>query len=92
MNRLLLALLALISGLSVQASPAMARISGSESAEVGSWEPDRGAQRTVATQAAESVDQTVGADKHARDAARGRPARARVYIPAVQYRIDRAHE
>lgn len=92
MNRLLLALLALISGLSVQASPALARISASESAEIGSWDGERGAQRSTATQAAETAESTPGADKHGRDAARGRPGRAKVYIPAVQYRIDRAHE
>ena len=92
MNRLLLALLALISGLSAQASPAMARISASESAEVGSYDTDRGAQRAVATQAPESAEQSTGPDKHGREAARGRSSRAKVYIPAVQYGVDRAHE
>jgi len=80
MTRILLAILALMTGLVAQAGPAQARMNGAAETEIGASDNSRSAARTSATQG-----QPI-------DAQRVRPARGRVFIPSVLLGVDRALE
>jgi hypothetical protein len=91
MNRILLALLALLTGLTVQAVPAQARMCTGSETEVNACESARGSVRGSATQAAQTG--AARAEKRDRDTTRSRPVtRAKVFIPSVQFGPDRALE
>jgi hypothetical protein len=91
MNRLLLAMLALLTGLVTQVAPAQARM-GSGETEIGSIEQVRtGKPAAGATQAAEQP--TTRQERRDREAQRPRTIpRPRVFIPSVLFGADRAYE
>ena len=90
MTRLLLALVALLTGLAVQSAPAAARICGN--AEIGMVQAER-VERAAAVRAlpgvAPTAKQVLAARERTCAVARTRPP---VYIPSVQLGIDVAHE
>jgi hypothetical protein len=91
MNRILLALLALLTGLTVQAVPASARMCTGSETEVNATDCSRSAIRGAAAQSTQAP--TTRADKRDRDSTRPKPvARPRVFIPSVQFGPDRAFE
>jgi len=91
MNRLFLALLALLAGFAAQIAPAQALVVGSESAAVGSVESARCARPCAApTQRTDALD--ARQERREKDTARSRPQRQRVVIPAVFLKADRAYE
>mgnify|MGYP000151953244 CR=1 FL=1 len=91
MNRLLLALLALLTGLAAQVSPAQARLSGASDTEIGAVEGMRSAARTALP--AQSISApVVRQERREQEAARSKPVRSRVYIPSVLFGVDRAFE
>ncbi|MBW8783381.1 MAG: hypothetical protein JF593_01880 [Novosphingobium sp.] len=92
MTRILLALLALISGFAVPTAVAQARMTGHSDMEIGAPELPHGSGRCVGGQAASIEAPVVERAAREREASRVRPARARVYIPAVQLGSDRALE
>lgn len=93
MTRFLLTLLALLTGLAAQGTPAHARMSGVNDTEIGAVECARGGVRTVAGQASAIDAPVTQRERRDREAARVRPAaRSRVYIPSVQFGADRAFE
>lgn len=92
MNRFLLALLALFTGLVAQAAPVQARMSGASDTEIGSVESARTGARPSAVQS-QSLDAPVARqERRAREAVRIRPAAPRIYIPSVLFGADRAFE
>ena len=91
MNRFILALLALLTGLAAQVAPAQARMCGVGVAEIGSVEVARGGSKAVARQVVASDLPAVSAPHRERDT-RVRPVRPAVYIPSVQLGSDRALE
>jgi hypothetical protein len=91
MNRLLLALLALLAGFAAQIAPAQALAVGSESAAVGSVETARCARPCAApSQGADAPG--ARQDRREKETIRSRPPRQRVVIPAVFLGVDRAYE
>ena len=92
MTRLLLALLALLTGLSAVGSSAHARMSGVSDVEVGSVESSRGGARTSTGQSTVIEAPVTQRARREREAMRVRPSRAKVYIPSVQFGADRAFE
>lgn len=91
MNRLLLALLALLTGLAAQVSPAHARMSGASDTEIGTVEGLRSTARP-ALPAQSIAAPVVRQERREQEAARSRPVRVRVYIPSVLFGPDRAIE
>lgn len=91
MNRILLALLALLSGLTVQALPAQARMCTGNETEASAVECARGSVRGAAAQSTQAP--VARGERRDRDGARTRPiSRSKVYIPTVQFGPDRALE
>lgn len=91
MNRILLALLALLTGLTVQAVPAEARMCAGNETEVNACESARGSVRGAASQSAQAPAARI--EKRDRDGTRNKPVtRSKVYIPSVQFGPDRALE
>lgn len=91
MNRILLALLALLTGLTVQAVPVQARMCTGSETELNACDSTRGSVRGAASQSAQAP--TARAERRDRDVARGKPVtRGKVYIPSVQFGPDRAFE
>lgn len=91
MNRLLLALLALLTGLAAQVSPAQARMSGASDTEIGTVEGLRNTARP-ALPAQSIAAPVVRQERREQEASRSRPVRVRVYIPSVLFGPDRAIE
>jgi hypothetical protein len=92
MTRILLAILALMTGLVAQAGPAQARMNGVAETEIGASDNSRSAARTSATQG-QPIDAPVAQkERRERDAQRVRPARGCVFIPSVLLGVDRALE
>ncbi|HVR91695.1 MAG TPA: hypothetical protein VHG29_11465 [Novosphingobium sp.] len=91
MNRFILALLALLTGLAAQVSPAQARMCGVSEAEVGSIECTRSSPRATSSQGT-STEATARQDRPSREQPRIRPSAPRVFIPSVQFGADRAFE
>ena len=90
MNRFILALLALLSGLAVQATPASARMCGVSDTEIGSVDCTRISPKAIATQGGGTA--IPRQSRQARPEPRVRPLFPRVYIPSVQFGPDRAFE
>jgi hypothetical protein len=91
MNRFLLALLALLTGLTVQAVPAQARMCTGSETELNACESARGSVRGAASQSAQAP--TARTERRDRDTTRSKPVtRGKVYIPSVQFGPDRALE
>jgi hypothetical protein len=92
MNRLFLALLALLTGLAAQVTPAQARMSSGGEIELGSYEQVRSNKpATGATAAAETP--AIRQERREREAQRQRSVmRPRVFIPSVLFGADRAFE
>jgi hypothetical protein len=91
MNRLLLTLLALLTGLTLQAAPVHARMTTGSETEVNASDCARGVARGATAQSSQAP--VSRAERRDRDISRGRPpSRPRVYIPAVQFGPDRAFE
>ena len=91
MIRLLLAFLALLTGLAAPVTSAQARLAVGE-AEVGAVECNRGGARSVASQAASGDPAQVRTDRRKREAQRKPQPRSRTVIPTVQLGPDRARE
>ena len=89
MNRLLLTLLALLTGFAAQVSPAQAAVRGGGDAEVASIQAVH-AVRLARQVAVRAVGQSVANDAQRRDAAP--MASLGVAVPAVRIGIDRARE
>jgi hypothetical protein len=92
MTRILLALLALMSGLVVQAGPVQARINGAAETEIGISEGKGTSARSAQGQSQSIAAPVARKERRERDAQRTRPGRGRVYIPSVLLGIDRAYE
>lgn len=92
MNRILLALLALLTGMMTQVSPAQARMGSGSDTEIGALESVRSGARPAATQGQVIAAPVVRQEQRAREATRIRPARSRVFIPSVLFGPDRALE
>lgn len=93
MNRVLLALLALMTGLIAQAGPVHARINGTAETEIGLADGKGGSARASAGQSQAVSAPVARKERREREAQRAsRPGRGRVYIPAVLFGIDRAYE
>lgn len=91
MTRLILALLALLTGLAAQVAPAQARMGCVGEAEIGSVELARGAAKATARQASASELPGPSAPRRERDP-RIRTIRPAIFIPSVQFGPDRAFE
>jgi hypothetical protein len=90
MTRLLLALLALLTGLVAQAGPVQARMTSNADTEI--TDGQRGSARPAQSQT-QSIDApTAQKERRERQATRIRPPRGRVYIPSVLFGPDRALE
>jgi hypothetical protein len=87
MKRILLALLALMTGLIAQVGPVHARIGSNADTEIGAADGARGTARPAPAQT-----QTAQKERCERQALRVRPSRGRVYIPSVLFGPDRAFE
>ena len=92
MNRILLALLALLTGMMTQVTPAQARMGGGSDTEIGAVESVRGAARPAAPATQAIAAPLARQEKRDREATRIRPARARIFIPSVLFGPDRALE
>jgi hypothetical protein len=92
MNRILLAVLALLAGLFAQVTPAQARLSGNSDTEINSVESVRGTARGTSTQSAPAEAPAARAERREREATHVRPSRSRVIIPSVFLGVDRAIE
>ncbi|MEY4240053.1 MAG: hypothetical protein RL339_2654 [Pseudomonadota bacterium] len=92
MKRILLALLALMTGLVAQAGPVQARMNGNAETEIGVADGMRGSARPSAAQTQAVEAPVTQKERRERQAARIRPGRGRVYIPSVLYGPDRALE
>ncbi|MFM6951417.1 MAG: hypothetical protein ACKOW1_10400 [Novosphingobium sp.] len=92
MKRILLAFLALMTGLVAQAGPVQARMNGAADTEIGVSDGSRGTARPSQVQA-QPVDAPVAQkERRERQLTRIRPGRGRVYIPSVLFGPDRALE
>ena len=91
MNRFLLALVALLTGLAAQATPASARMCGVSETEIGAAECSRSSPKAVASPNS-SGGSTARTDRPVREQPRVRPGASRVFIPSVQFGADRAFE
>ena len=92
MNRLLLALLALLTGLATQVNPAQARMNGVGEIELGSYEQIRSSKPVTGTTATAETP-AIRQERREREAQRQRSVmRPRVFIPAVLFGADRAYE
>ncbi|MCZ8171188.1 MAG: hypothetical protein ACK442_12920 [Novosphingobium sp.] len=92
MNRILLALLALMTGLIAQAGPVQARMSGTADTEIGVADASRGTARPAPVQT-QSIDAPAAQkERRERQSMRVRPSKGRVYIPSVLFGADRAYE
>lgn len=92
MKRILLAMLALMTGLVAQAGPVQARMNGNADTEIGVSDGTRGSVRPAQAQT-QAVDAPVAQkERRERQAARIRPSRGRIYIPSVLFGPDRALE
>jgi hypothetical protein len=90
MNRLLLAFLALLTGLVTQVSPAQARLGAASETEIGALERVHAATPSAAALAA--IDGPA-ARQDRRDGQRPRPVpRPQVFVPTVLFGPDRAFE
>ena len=92
MKRILLALLAIMTGLVAQAGPVQARMNGSADTEIGVADGTRGSARPSQTQSQTLDPPAVPKERRERQATRIRPPRGGVYIPSVLYGPDRALE
>ncbi len=92
MNRILLALLALLTGMMTQVAPAQARMGGGSDTEIGAVESVRGAARPAAAPTQVIAAPVARQERRDREATRIRPARARIFIPSVLFGPDRALE
>lgn len=92
MNRLLLTVLALLTGLVTQVSPVQARMNTGGEIEIGAFEQAR--LNKPAAGATAAVDTpTTRQERREREAQRQRSVlRPRVYIPTVLFGPDRAYE
>ncbi|MFM5885913.1 MAG: hypothetical protein ACKOQ3_11445 [Novosphingobium sp.] len=92
MNRLVIALLALLAGLVAPVAPAHARLGSGTNAEAGAVESVERVSR-ICTIAASVVDvPACRTDRRDKPAGRVRSARPRVFIPTVYFGPDRALE
>ncbi len=91
MNRILIAFLALLTGLIMPVTPVQARIAGNDT-EIGAVEAGRVGARTVVSNQQGVMAPVVRQDRRDREAAKSRPIRPRVYIPSVLFGTDRALE
>jgi hypothetical protein len=91
MTRFLLTLLALLTGLAAQVSPAQARVCGLGDVEIGAVEGS-GSSARVAVQSSQVSGPVARIGQRGRSLSCSRTPRKPVYIPSVQLRIDRAHE
>ena len=92
MKRIVLALLALMTGLVAQAGPVQARMNGGADTEIGVADGSRGATRPSSVQI-QAVDAPAAQkQRRERQASRIRPSRGQVYIPSVLFGPDRALE
>ncbi len=92
MNRILLALLALLTGMMTQVTPAQARMGGGSDTEIGAVESVRGAARPAAAATQAIAAPLARQERRDREATRVRPVRARIFIPSVLFGPDRALE
>lgn len=92
MNRILLALLALLTGLSAQVSPAHARIGSGSDTEIGSVETLRNSSRPTVVQSDGPAAPVARQERRSREANRVRSGGQRIRIPSVLLGIDRAYE
>lgn len=92
MNRILLALLALFTGLVAPVAPAQARMGGTGSAEVGAVESLALAAKVCCPSAAVNDPPACRSERRDKATGRGRTVRPRVYIPTVLFGPDRAFE
>ena len=92
MNRLLLALLAVLAGLVTQVSPAQARLCGARDTEIGALEAGAGSAHSVSCQAAVAAAPVATHKRREVDASPVRPAHPRVITPSVLFSADRAYE
>ncbi len=92
MNRIFLAILALLAGLAAEATPVFARMAGAGETEIGTTEAGRGSARPSAVQASPIEAPIARQERRDRDAVRVRPARPRIFVPSVQLGVDRALE
>jgi hypothetical protein len=90
MTRLLLTLLALLTGLTVQNVPAQARICGASESEIGAIESSPGSEKVAAQERGATAPRARREVQGRRSCMRVRPQP--VYIPTVQLGIDRARE
>ena len=92
MNRIFLAILALLAGLAAEATPVFARMAGAGETEIGTTEAGRGSARPSAVQASPIEAPVTRQERRDRDSVRMRPTAPRIFIPSVQLGVDRAHE
>lgn len=92
MKRILLAFLALMTGLVAQAGPVQARMNGAADTEIGVSDGMRGTVRPspVQTQAVDAP--ATQKERRERQSTRIRPTRGQAYIPSVLFGPDRALE
>ncbi|MEY4055923.1 MAG: hypothetical protein RL519_1258 [Pseudomonadota bacterium] len=92
MKRILLAMLALMTGLVAQAGPVQARMNGGADTEIGVSDGSRGSARPSQVQV-QAIDAPAALkERRERQATRIRPSRGRIYIPSVLFGPDRALE
>ncbi|MEQ1542666.1 MAG: hypothetical protein HOO94_07325 [Novosphingobium sp.] len=92
MNRILLALLALFTGLVAPVAPAQARMGGAGSAEVGAVESLALAAKACSAAAVVNETPACRTERCSKATGRVRPQRPRVFIPTVLFGADRAFE
>jgi hypothetical protein len=92
MKRILFALLALLTGLTVQAGPVQARIGGNADTEIGVADGSRSTARPSPAPTQSIEGPVAQKERRERQAMRIRPSRGRVYIPSVLFGPDRAIE
>lgn len=90
MNRFVLALLALLTGLVAPVAPAQARMGGG--AQVGAVESLNQAAKACSTAATTGEVAVCRTEKRDRTVAKTRPVRSRIVIPTVFFGVDRALE
>ena len=92
MNRIVLALLAILAGLVTQVSPAQARLCVASETEIGATEAGRGGTRSSPCQSAVIDAPATRQESGERGSVRARLPRPQVYIPSVLFGADRAFE
>ncbi len=92
MKRILLAFLALMTGLVAQAGPVQARMNGGADTEIGVADGARGTARPSQAQVQAIDAPAAQKERRERQATRVRPSRGQVYIPSVLLGPDRALE